>query len=92
MTWHRISGPRPVGQIGSYDMTQAWGYTIRRGDEERTIGVIVSQGITRDHGLPHDSDAAMGTRGRSAVQDVLDQNDPPRYLVITSTGVREDRE
>lgn len=90
MAWKRISGPREVDQIESYDMTRGWGYTIRRGDEERTIGVIVARGISVGD-LPTDSAAAMQTRGRSAVDAVLDQDEPPRFLVVTSSGIREDR-
>lgn len=90
MAWERISGPREVAQIGSFDMSRGWGYTIRRDTEERTIGVIVARAPLGD--LPPDAKAAMETRGRSAVDAVPEQEDPPRYLIITSAGVREQRD
>lgn len=90
MAWERIGGPREVAQIGSFDMSRGWGYTIHKGTEERTVGVIVARAPLGD--LPPDAKAAYETRGRSAVDAVLGQDDPPRYLIITSAGVREQRE
>lgn len=88
--WKRTSGPHAVDQFPRYDMARGWEYTIQRDEEGRTVSVVVSRGISAD-AMPVDATAAYQTRGRSAVDAVLDQDDPPRYLVITDSGVIEER-
>lgn len=89
MNWRIVSGPTEVGQIEGYDMARAWGYVIARGDEEREVTVVVADSIGAD---PVDeSREAVTTFGRSALRTLLSQDDPARYVVITTSGLREDR-
>lgn len=89
--WDRISGPRDTDDTGSYDVSRGWRYTIRRNNEERTVDVLVARAHFDMGLLPADAKAAFETRGRSAVDAVLGQDDPPRYLVVTIFGACEDR-
>jgi hypothetical protein len=65
-----------------YDMDIGWKYRIQRGDEIRSVRVIVAGGRLDSASLPRDSRRAIESRGWSAVNDVLHLDDPPQILIV----------
>ena len=88
MSWRIIRGPREFDQLESFDMDVGWGYTLERDGEEHTISVIVAGGRAKSAELPDDARQAVSTRSHSAVQAVLANDAPPRYLIVGTTGVQ----
>lgn len=89
MPWQIVSGPRTFDELGGFDMDVGWAYDIERGAERRTISVIVAGGRRNSKELPDESVRAVRSRGRSAVQGVLDRDAPPRYISVTTGGLGE---
>lgn len=89
MAWRRISGPRQFSKLDGLDIDVGWGYTIERDGERRQISVVIAGGHHRPNDLPDECRQAARTRGASAVDAVLDQKEPPRIRVITSTGISD---
>jgi hypothetical protein len=86
--WVTVKGPREFDHLRGFDMDVGWAYDIARDTDRRTVSVIVAGGRLRSNDLPMESQRAIETKGRSAVEAVLEQDEPPRYLIISSGGVR----
>lgn len=67
---------------------QVWTYEIRRGEETRKVHVEVSGTAIAEgeHGRNSETVEAVQTEGRSAVERVLDRDDPPGRLRFHSEG------
>lgn len=86
--WKIDAGPRRYDSRGTADIDVGWAYDIERNGERRTISVEVAGGRSGSDELPDDARRAIRTSGRSAVESVLGEDDPPRYLLVGSLGVR----
>ena len=63
-------------------------WTISRdGFQDRTVTVEVSAGRLRYGEPPNEAWVAIATRGRYAVEAVLDEETPPERLKISESGV-----
>jgi len=72
----------------SNDAERGWAYDVGRDGEQRTVLVEVAGTLDAGHGdLPDDVRRALSTHGRSAVDAVLDDDDPPERLTVTTNGV-----
>jgi hypothetical protein len=87
--WRRVGGSSEFEQLESFDMDVGWAWTIERDAEQRTISVIVAGGRRGSRELPEESRRAIETRGRTAVEGVLDREDPPRYIIVSISGLSE---
>jgi hypothetical protein len=53
------------------------------------VRVLVACGRAGSSELPEESRRAVQSQGRSAVQDVLDREDPPARLMVSTGGIAE---
>jgi hypothetical protein len=67
---------------------QVWAWEIRRGKETRKVRVEVSRTAIGEgeHGLNSETVEAVRTEGRSAVERILDRDDPPERLRFHTHG------
>jgi len=92
--WEIISGPReysPAGGSvrGSVGRDLGWAYVIERGNERLTVRVESGSALAESKALSEVSRSAVATRGRSAVEAILERDRPPRRLIVTADGVAE---
>jgi hypothetical protein len=71
-------------------MDVGWAYDLDRDGGTRTVSVVVAGGRLNAGDLPEESKRAISTTGRSAVDAILDREELPRYIVVTSSGLREE--
>jgi hypothetical protein len=65
-----------------------WACDIERGDEKRTVKVEVAATLDASNSdLLGTAREAMCTQGRSAVRTVLNDDNPPKRLIVTTSGV-----
>ena len=66
-----------------------WGWEIvRAGEAPRQVRVEVQLGAgSRVTDLPEAAKHAIRSRGATAVDAVLDQDDPPRWILVSIRGV-----
>ena len=85
--WRRVAGPFERTPKGDY-FDFGWTWQIARADlGTRDITVEVARSLqTAD--LPADSREAISTRGASAVDRFLDENEPPPRILVLSAGVQ----
>lgn len=71
---------------------RGFAWTLRRGDEARTIVVWVSRSAmaSADSGLPPEVVQAKRTEGRSVLGDLLGLEDPPGEVLVFSYGAQWD--
>jgi hypothetical protein len=88
--WHRVGeasrfGPSPDG----VETESGWSWRISRDGMNRSVRVEVVCGLSlRPTDLPAASRNAIRSRGASAVDSVLDLDEPPERLVVSTLGVR----
>jgi hypothetical protein len=85
--WNIVDGPRVIDDPRDGDFDIGWVWAIARGGERRNIVVYVAGGRLGSSELTDESNSAISTSGRSAVVDVLGDEDPPEQLVVTSNGI-----
>lgn len=73
-----------------HNMDIGWKYRIHRGDEIRSIRVIVAGGRLASAALPAESRRAIESCGWSAVNEGLRLDDPPDVVIVGDTGVHPD--
>lgn len=67
-----------------------WAYTIEREGERRTIRADLSgTAASFPNDVPQDARDAWGEEGIGAVMAVLDRDNPPARLVLTTKGIVE---
>ena len=92
MRWTIVRGPREYEPIA--DAAVGWAYDIRReGIERRRVMVEVAGTLAAasKDGIPVEVKRALRTKGRSAVESVLDREEPPFRLLLTAAGIREQK-
>ena len=88
--WHRVGeairfGPSPDG----VETESGWSWRISRDGMNRSVRVEVVCGLSlRPTDLPAASRNAIRSRGASAVDSVLELDEPPERLVVSRLGVR----
>jgi hypothetical protein len=88
--WHRVGEamrfcPSPDG----VETESGWSWRISRDGVNRSLRVEVACGLRlRPTDLPAESRNAIRSRGATAVDSVLDQDEPPERLVVSTLGVR----
>ncbi len=83
MNWKLVDGPGGTG-----DASAAWWYEIERDGQRRSV--LIESRVSVDDEVLVDSEKvkrAIETCGRSAVEDILTEDDPPTELYITVYGV-----
>ena len=83
MNWKLVDGPGGTG-----DASAAWWYEIERDGQRRSV--LIESRVSVDDEVVVDSEKvkrAIETCGRSAVEDILTEDDPPTELYITVYGV-----
>jgi hypothetical protein len=85
MNWKIVEGPLITGEAGS-----AWSFEIERGGTRRIVSVE-SNVSASDQVLvdPEKFACAIETSGRSAVEAILTQDDPPTRLLISVYGLAQ---
>lgn len=87
--WRIVGGPREFNATEqAHDIDVGWAYDIERGSERRTIRTAVAGGRLGSSELPDEARRAVRSSGRSAVEAVLADDDPPAMLMIGTGGVR----
>jgi hypothetical protein len=82
--WRRIAGP-----FESTERDLGWTWRVAREDAgTRDITVDVPGGRQHPRDLPADSVEAISTRGASAVDAFLDEDEPPPRILVLSLGVQ----
>lgn len=88
MTWI-IATEEPLQSAPSRNRDESgWVWEIQREGEVRGIAVTIT-GQAWDSSR-EDIRAARETRGRSAVLGVIDRDDPPRWITLTTGGREEE--
>jgi hypothetical protein len=87
--WTIIGGPRRLSALDGSNKTHGWGYVIERAGNQRNITVILARASSSKNDLPPEVQAAIDTAGRSAVEQALNRDPPPRYLIISAAGARQ---
>lgn len=88
--WHRTTGPivfrtTPEGA----DIEVGWSWVItRKGATPRHVRVEVVGSAFQVPDLPVEARNAITTRGATAVDAFLHQDDPPKRIVVSTLGVR----
>lgn len=92
MRWTIVRGPREYEPIA--DAAVGWAYDIQRDDVERrrvSVDVAGTLAVASKDGVPGEVKRALRTKGRSAVESVLDRDEPPLRLLLTTAGIREQK-
>jgi hypothetical protein len=85
--WRRVAGPFEWTPKGDYfEFGWTWRITGERAGT-REITVEVARRLQAVD-LPADSREAISTRGASAVDRFLDENEPPPRILVLSAGVQ----
>jgi hypothetical protein len=84
--WGIARGPREFDRLKGFDIDVGWAYYLERGEDERTVSMPAVAGALHANDLPMEAQRAIETRGRTAVEAVLGEDEPARYLVVSSTG------
>lgn len=86
MAWTVASGPHDPGASGKDAI--GWGWVIARDGDDRHVTVYVSGTVMASASEQRSSDAnaAIETKGRSEVDRLLGDEDPPRIITLTSSG------
>ena len=87
--WTRTGAAIAFGTgSGLSGATVGWSWEIRRDSaEKREIRVEVSPGPYRVTDLPAESRNAIRSRGATAVDSFLDEDDPPARLSVSTQGI-----
>ncbi len=85
--WRIVSGSREFHAFAGRDISMGWARDIANGGEHRTVSVCIAGSVTGATDLPDECRAAVRTHGRSAVNAVLDEENPPQIIGVTSTGL-----
>ena len=90
--WRLVSGPHKYAP-SSFDRSHGWVYKIVHAADQRKISVEVAGTVRASDGpLPAEVQSALSTRGKSAVEAVLDHDTPPRRLLGRTHGIAGDDE
>ena len=87
MPWSKLSGPRAYSSRGTADIDGGWAYTLERDGAERTVHVEVAGGRMGSDEIGADGKRAITTKGWSAIEPHLDQDEPPTRIVIATGGL-----
>lgn len=93
MRWTIVRGPREYEPIA--DAAVGWAYDLQREEIERrrvSIEVAGTLAAASKDGVPNEVRRALRTKGRSAVESVLDRDEPPLRLLLTTAGIREQKD
>lgn len=85
--WRVVSGPKEYVERAGADIDIGWAYEVARGNEQRRVAVEVAGGRMGSEDLPSDARQAVATRGFSALSSHLEDEQPPRRLLVTTAGV-----
>jgi hypothetical protein len=86
--WRVAGGPREYTQTSDgADIDVGWAWELERGGDRRTIRVEVAGGRLGSAHLPDESQEAIRTQGRSALEELLGEPDPPTRVLVTSSGI-----
>lgn len=86
----RIESTRETVPDEGRDWTYAWLFELVDVDDQtktHTMTVGMSKTAMASEAIAADSSQAYGSMGRSAVNAVLDESEPPSILIITTGGV-----
>lgn len=87
-SWQIVGGPREYTSTSDgADIDVGWAWDIEREDQSRLVRVEVAGGRLNSVDLPSESQEAVRTRGRTALQPLLDRAEPPSRVLITSSGI-----
>ena len=86
--WRVAGGPREYTQTSDgADIDVGWVWELERGGDRRSIRVEVAGGRFGSAHLPDESQEAIRTQGRSALEELLVEPDPPTRVLVTSSGI-----
>jgi hypothetical protein len=87
--WSRTGQAEAFGLTpGESAVEVGWVWEIRRGhDEPRFVRVEVTRGPFRVTDLPAEARNAIRSRGATAVDAYLDEEEPPARIVVSTLGV-----
>jgi len=90
--WFRTGAAAPFG-AGSENagpgVEVGWTWVIKRENSEpRSVHVEVLQGNYNVAVMPAEARNAIRSRGATAVDAYLDQDDPPARIVVSASGVQ----
>jgi hypothetical protein len=88
--WSILDGPATIQHPRDGDWDIGWAWLIARDDDRRHVVVYVAGGRLNVEELADESRQAIQTSGRSAVSEVLGEDEPPARLVVTSDGTRRE--
>ena len=89
----RIESTRETVPDPERDWTYAWLYQLVDVDDEtktHTVTVGMSKTAMASDDIAPESSQAYGSMGRSAVNHILRDSEPPSTLTVTTTGVHPD--
>lgn len=86
--WHIAGGPREYHNTpDAADIDIGWAWDVRRDQEQRTIRIEVAGGRQNLPSLPAEGREAIRSQGRSALLPFLTSEEPPRRILVTSSGI-----
>ena len=85
MKWALVA--RSKQDISSNDLDgQLWRLTVWRDHDERHVDVLLTRSALLTGG-PDDVSRAVRTKGRTAVTDVLEWDEPPTRIRVSTEGI-----
>ena len=73
--------------VGGTETEIGWSWTIKRGDEERSVRVEITGRPFVATDLPAKARNAIRSRGATAVDAYLHEDEPPTRIVVSTAGV-----
>ena len=85
--WKIISGARPFYTFAEREVAVGWARDLEKDDIQRTVNVCVSREADQASDLPDECRRAIRTHGRSVINAILTEDDLPRIVDVTLTGL-----
>ena len=86
--WRIVAGPVEFTSTpDGADIDMGWRWTIERDAVTRDVRVEIAGSRFDSSNLPDEAVKAVTSRGKSAVEAVLGEDQPPTRIVVSSAGV-----
>jgi hypothetical protein len=85
--WKIISGARSFYELPGRDIAIGWARDLERDGVQRTVSVCVRKDAEQAAELPGECRNAIRTHGRTVFDALLDEDEVPRIVDVTTTGL-----
>jgi len=86
MAWRIVGGPEAHARSGVDAQGWIWDLEHENGERRRPLVEIARTALAVEGGLADDTTEAIASQGRSEIEKVLGEDDPPRVILCTTQG------